>query len=1859
MFKIRIRLEQSPGMFKIRIHLEQSPGMFKIRIRLEQSPGMFKIRIHLEQSPGMFKIRIRLEQSLGMFKIRICFEQSPDMFKIRICFEQSPGMFKIRIRLEQSLGMFKIRIRLEQSLSMFKIRIRLEQSPGMFKIRICFEQSPGMFKIRIRLEQSLGMSKMRIRLEQSLGMFKIRIRLEQSPGMFKIRICFEQSLGMFKIRFHLEQSPGIFKIRICFEQSPGMFKIRIRLEQSPGMFKIRIHLEQSPGMFKIRICFEQSPGMFKIRIRLEQSSGMFKIRFHLEQSPGMFKIRICFEQSPGMFKIRIRLEQSPGMFKIRIHLEQSPGMFKIRICFEQSPGMFKIRIRLEQSPGMFKIRIHLEQSPGMFKIRICFEQSPGFFKIRIRLEQSLSMFKIRIRLEQSPGMFKIRIRFEQSTGMFKIRIRLEQSSGMFKIRIHLEQSPGMFKIRIHLEQSPGMFKIRIRFEQSPEDHSDETAKLIKEFHEIDAANFVGIVGMALIEVQTQQWLSALKILKPVQGIASKDFVALYWLLMAKIHLYLYETKDSLAYIKNGMKNIGRCLTESGKEIYKQELSKCKAECFMKMRKYEEAKDILIEITQKSKTSNGLYLLGASYAYLKENKRAAEVCEHLTELQQNASGTLAIKALISMNEEKYYDAELRLQEAMELQGDISEYFYLLGKVYWQLREKGDEYWRKAHGSFLKAAKLDPFNSDIFFALGEYYRDFVADSRKAQKCFQKAVSLNELNEDAAMALGDLSMDLGDEAHVGMPGDAYIARGSYMPALKAFQKAVEETAVKVYEQVTRNFAAGRVKIAWLRLGLLLTKRGQAEKAVTCQLALYAQEAKAENLKGVSKLNDKGYTYAKNFRSALRSDPEDRHMWECLGDAYIARGSYMPALKAFQKAVELDPENLYSRYKMGVIKQSVCVYDEAIEEFKKVLAVEEDHIPAWRGLAESHLKTEYACIAENFDGRAVDHAAEALLAAARVSQQTVVANGTVENGWKKFLRAIELRPDLRCLWKIMGDASFALRVVAEEKLSLQVPPSVSQIIGIKEEETGSKKKFILDLSRRCYGVVVKLEESSAAAWHDLSLSSFHYGMLLDGELGKTTMQQSVKFIKKAISLEPGNAKMWNTLGVISGSSDIANPELSQHAFIKALQLDSQNAEIWCNLGTLYLKYDKIKEAHEAFKRAQDADPEYTPAWIGQASIAEIIGDADAMDLFRHSSEMGSHTECYLAYAKWVIFSLKDYFAKQKRSTQRLGPFDLPDFVRKAIANSAVCVQKYTDRMPGNSCAHNLLGILLEHQQLFKQAETAFRRAYQLLATSEDVNKRNMVLANLARVLRRSGQFKQSIEVYLQIKPMINANDVTGLALAYFLDSQLEQSFQTYEQALGLAESERDKSDILAAIGIIGYSTGNSEIAKSFLFKSAQTSSPSERGLSALAALGLLSKDLTLTNAALAEIRKHPDFETEDVQESFTFLESSLYHLQGNFTEAKRSVQKLIRRYPGSSRQWAKLAKFFSLQTPLLSMEIAGRCAEISAVHEPSNVSSLVVAAAASGSKSFASKLDSQSPHVACLRAAQKAVHSNPGQPENWALLSAAALAKSLCSSGVATRTMAISTARLSLLKAEESLGGLEETLKTTISRQLEPKIKIAINLRVYSIKQLVWAYLNDGVYNIAMLLSENAMSEYEGHPKIWNDLQYLNVICAILLKSRNGENVDELLLAAKTLCDSESNSIWRYQVFVGICQKLGLPLLAEFALRKCIQHAVPGSPSSHSSFVRLFLSSIACYSKDKNERWITLASEALNEFAKLKPGNCLVDLLRMSLFHVQGDSKKAGKIFQRLTCQTGGTLEDLLKSWGKLYGSQQEEKIDPFDEE
>ena len=62
------------------------------------------------------------------------------------------------------------------------------------------------------------------------------------------------------------------------------------------------------------------------------------------------------------------------------------------------------------------------------------------------------------------------------------------------------------------------------------------------------------------------------------------------------------------------------------------------------------------------------------------------------------------------------------------------------------------------------------------------------------------------------------------------------------------------------------------------------------------------------------------------------------------------------------------------------------------------------------------------------------------------------------------------------------------------------------------------------------------------------------------------------------------------------------------------------------YLFHGSYQLAHKAFSQAQAADPGYVQAWVGQALVAETIGNAEAMDLFRHACDLQYHVrEAYL----------------------------------------------------------------------------------------------------------------------------------------------------------------------------------------------------------------------------------------------------------------------------------------------------------------------------------------------------------------------------------------------------------------------------------------------------------------------------------------------------------------------------------------------------------------------------------------------------------------------------------------------------------
>ena len=90
-------------------------------------------------------------------------------------------------------------------------------------------------------------------------------------------------------------------------------------------------------------------------------------------------------------------------------------------------------------------------------------------------------------------------------------------------------------------------------------------------------------------------------------------------------------------------------------------------------------------------------------------------------------------------------------------------------------------------------------------------------------------------------------------------------------------------------------------------------------------------------------------SFQKALRSNMDDNASWEALGDAYMARGSYMSALKAFQKAVQLNAQSIYSIYQIAAIKQLLGEYRQAVEAYENLLVHTPDYLPALKGVAHT----------------------------------------------------------------------------------------------------------------------------------------------------------------------------------------------------------------------------------------------------------------------------------------------------------------------------------------------------------------------------------------------------------------------------------------------------------------------------------------------------------------------------------------------------------------------------------------------------------------------------------------------------------------------------------------------------------------------------------------------------------------------------------------------------------------------------------------------------------------------------------------------------------------------------------------------
>ncbi|XP_068279218.1 superkiller complex protein 3 isoform X1 [Nyctibius grandis] len=1125
--------------------------------------------------------------------------------------------------------------------------------------------------------------------------------------------------------------------------------------------------------------------------------------------------------------------------------------------------------------------------------------------------------------------------------------------------------------------------------------------------------------------------------------------------------------------------------------------------------------------------------------------------------------LAIRGQAYLNKGLMDQASKISQELLLSHPDLSESHALEGFIHYSQKD-----YEQAERSFLNAIERKAETAEYHQYLGLTYW-FMSDETKKDKGkaltqFLKAAKLDSYLGSVFCYLGNYYRDIA--------GDKIRARGCYKKAFEldgtdeesgtaAVDLSVElgdmDTALTILNEVTEKASPGTAKWAWLHRGLYYLRTDQPTQAVA------------------------------DLQAALRADPKDSNCWESLGEAYLSRGSYSTALKSFRKASELNPGLVYSIYKAAAVEQILGKYENAIATYQEILNKTEDYVPALKGLGECYLMLARSALDNFLDRKAVGH---------------------IEQALEFFTRATKHRPDVCCLWKLLGDTCTSVHVISPSKVNVQV---LGSLLGKNAGKQVLEKTELLRLGGRCYGRALKLM-SLPSIWCDLGINYYRQAehltaMGTDMNEISELLDKSLQCLKKAVRLDSQNHLYWNALGVVASCSAIGNYALAQHSFIKSIQAEQINVVAWTNLGVLYLATGNIEQAHEAFKVAQSLEPSYLLCWIGQALIAETIGSYETMDLFRHTTELSMHTEGAKGYAHWVCSTLQD---KSNRNTE-LYLYNIVQM--NAIPAAQVLLSKYTERNPDDASAFTMLGYLNEYLHLKRQAADAYERAASLLKNSEDTEKYNTAMQNYGRSLCALGQYDKAIEVYTST-PLAEFDGIVGIALAYFKKGLLQESIKAYEKALSVAESEQDKANILTALAIIEYKQNKVDAAKTLLFK-CSLKEPSAESLMALCTLGLVKQDATLATAALKELLKHE--KGDDRIYERCLIASAVYALQGRNVEVQKEISKAIHSNPNNPVLWSLLSRLVPQYASLKAKggAVAGNVAHVFDVNQGKEVLlSIAVNQLAAGCHMLEDEKNNP------LKNIQKAIHLCPDNPAAWAVLMAACHAEN--------------TVTVCLNNTQPKRTGLEMTLVSTVSAKTGennlPRNYIQ-TLEDWCLCQAIASLDETGKLSEAEALCTKGLKSCPEHPALF--LLLRQVQCKQLLQSHK-ELPDTILEELRKTVMTSSTSVAAWQWLAKVYQSQRMMVGAEMCYRKSLQLASQqGSWNGKlSSLLRLAMLALEiCMANVSDEHWPSLVQEATTEALKLSSCPLAALLQALLQYNRKMGARETRRMLERLVYQPG----------------------------
>ena len=280
--------------------------------------------------------------------------------------------------------------------------------------------------------------------------------------------------------------------------------------------------------------------------------------------------------------------------------------------------------------------------------------------------------------------------------------------------------------------------------------------------------------------------------------------------------------------------------------------------------------------------------------------------------------------------------------------------------------------------------------------------------------------------------------------------------------------------------------------------------------------------------------------YQRARELNPDNLQAWFNGGMIQHEEGMLHPALQCYLRAIELDPEQSKIWCNLGALQFQLGEFQHSVDSLNRAVGLKPDYARAWDNLAGSLCALDQLDEAERCCHRALNYKPDYADPSFKLGT-IFFQEGRMEEAEKAFRKVLEVNPGYPL-------AGHYLAMVLARTNRLEQALEICEMAATPPGET----------------------ELPSLAWNEMAFHRYERG----------EFAEAIRAYEKALTFTPERAVIWLDAGV--ARQRLGELDQARRHYEQAVELDPELARAWHNLGAIRQELGDVKGGQEAIDEAE-----------------------------------------------------------------------------------------------------------------------------------------------------------------------------------------------------------------------------------------------------------------------------------------------------------------------------------------------------------------------------------------------------------------------------------------------------------------------------------------------------------------------------------------------------------------------------------------------------------------------------------------------------------------------------------------------------